>query len=211
MWIRRADPTCLRGERRWHWTSFSQKGFCMHLTQNKPKILQCQCPAVVKEKQEVGFRSKLLRHCRDRAVQTRSEGLRGQLTDGLHLSWESREPRTGWKTFGIFLFLIMRTPCVVSQGGRWHRIMKLNSSCHESCLNLKTRQSPGDWTVSYAQLLECHQITLFFPEGKWGFCTKSGCCYCDTQMIQQHHEKLALTIVKSKVWLKHFWIDHKLC
>lgn len=58
----------------------------------------------------------------------------------------------------------MRTPCVVSQGGRWHIIMKLNSSCHESCLNLKTRQSPGDWTVSYAQLLECHQITLFFQK-----------------------------------------------
>lgn len=40
-------PNLSKGERRWHWTSFSQKGFYMYLTQNKPKILQSQYHAVV--------------------------------------------------------------------------------------------------------------------------------------------------------------------
>lgn len=148
--------------------------------------------------------------CRDRAIQTRSEELWGQLVDDLHLSWESQGAQNRMENLWHFFFLIMRTPCVVSQGGRWHRIMKLNSSCHESCLNLKTRQSPGDWTVSYAQLLECHQITLFFQKVNEAFVQNLDVVIVILKWSSNIMRNWPWPQWSPKCGWKHFRTDHKL-
>lgn len=99
------------------------------------------------------------------------------------------------------------------------RIMKLNSSCHESCLNLKTRQSPGDWTVSYAQLLECHQITLFFQKVNEAFVQNldvvtvilkwSSNCGLDHSEVQSAAETFFGQITNcTKLWISFYIFKH---
>lgn len=137
MWIRQADPTCLTGREKVT-LNFIFPERIVHVpntkqTQDTPVSVPC-CGAVAfttqqerarwccfqvfpKEKQEVGFRSKVLRHCRDRAIQTHSEELRGQLTDDLHLSWESQGAQNRMENLWHFSFPYHENPlCGVT---RW--------------------------------------------------------------------------------------------